>query len=209
MNEADILNRIETLLANSTERSARGHELFLGTLTLLEAVYGIDSVHVRSLTKEVEQMREKYSAIHVADWLAIISNGALKNLKGEVESGIIGSLQRTITGEVITDFIRLARTALDEKNDQANNVAAVLAASVYEDTVRRLALSNGIAHTHKLVDVLTELKQKGLLQGSQVGIAQSYLSFRNNALHAQWDKIEREAVASVLGFVEQLLLKHF
>lgn len=209
MNETSILNRIDTLLASSTEKNARGHEQFLGTLTLLEAVYGADSVHVRSLTREVEQMREKYSATGVANWLTVISMGALNNLKGEVESGMVGSLQRTITGEVITDFIRLARLALDESGDQAKNVAAVLAASVYEDTLRRLAISNGILQTDRLADVLTELKQKGLLQGSQVGIAQSYLNFRNNALHAQWDKIEREAVASVLGFVEQLLLKYF
>jgi hypothetical protein len=60
-----------------------------------------------------------------------------------------------------------------------------------------------------LADVLTALKDNGILQGSQVGIAQSYLNFRNNALHAKWDQIERESVASVLGFVEQLLLKHF
>jgi len=99
--------------------------------------------------------------------------------------------------------------ALDERDAQAKNVAAVLAASVYEDTIRRLASTNGIPHEEKLSNVLVELKEKGLLQGSQVGIAQSYLSFRNNALHAQWDKVEKEAIASVLGFVEQILLRHF
>lgn len=209
MNETQILARIDALLVSKTDRSQKGHELFLGTLTLLEAVHGTDSVHVRSLTKEVEQMRQKYTAIHVSEWMAAISTGALQNLKGEIENGIVGSLQRTITGEVITDFIRLARMALDERDPQAKNVAAVLAASVYEDTIRRLAATNGIHQREKLSDALVELKEKGLLQGSQVGIAQSYLSFRNNALHAQWDKVEKEAIASVLGFVEQLLLKHF
>jgi hypothetical protein len=58
-----------------------------------------------------------------------------------------------------------------------------------------------------LQDVITELKNESLLKGSQVGIANSYLNFRNNALHAQWEKIERESVASVLGFCEQLMLK--
>jgi uncharacterized protein YutE (UPF0331/DUF86 family) len=131
------------------------------------------------------------------------------NLKAELDAGVVGSLQRVITGEVITDFVRLARTAMEEKEEQAKNVAAVLAASVYEDTMRRLALTNGLPHAEKLADVLTALKDNGILQGSQVGIAQSYLNFRNNALHAKWDQIERESVASVLGFVEQLLLKHF
>lgn len=159
--------------------------------------------------KDAEQIRTKYSAPYVSDWIGVIAKGALQNLKAELDAGLVGSLQRTITGEVLTDFIRLARTALEEKGDEAKKVAAVLAASVYEDTIRRLAITNAIPHMEKLADVLTALKDKGLLQGSQVGIANSYLNFRNNALHAQWDKVEREAVASVLGFVEQLLLKHF
>jgi hypothetical protein len=209
MNEAEIRNRVEALLTTASDEHIRGHELFQGTLTLLEIVHGPDSIHVRTLTKESEQIRERYAARHVADWLGVMAKGALINLRGELDAGILGSLQRTITGEVLTDFIRLARLALDETGDQAKNVAAVLAASVYEDTLRRLAISNGILQTDRLADVLVELKQKGLLQGSQVGIAQSYLNFRNNALHAQWDKIEREAVASVLGFVEQMLLKYF
>ena len=130
-------------------------------------------------------------------------------MKAELEAGIVGSLQKTITGGVLTDFLQLARAALAEKGDNAKNVAAVLAASLFEDTIRRIAISNGIPHVEKLQDVINELKTKEILQGSQVGIALSYLNFRNNSLHAQWDKVEREAVASVLGFVEQLLIRYF
>jgi len=60
-----------------------------------------------------------------------------------------------------------------------------------------------------LAEVLTELKNKGVLDGTQIGVAQSYLTFRNKSLHAEWDKVGRETVASVLAFTEQLLLKHF
>ncbi len=48
-----------------------------------------------------------------------------------------------------------------------------------------------------------------MIKSPQIGIAQSYLTFRNRALHANWNEIQRESVVSVLGFVEQLLLKHF
>jgi len=60
-----------------------------------------------------------------------------------------------------------------------------------------------------LAELLTELKNKGVLDGTQIGVAQSYLTFRNKSLHAEWDKVGRETVASVLAFTEQLLLKHF
>jgi hypothetical protein len=204
MREEDIKNQIEALLKNDND-----YARFQGALTLLIAVHGSGSKQVDALIRNAEQVRAKWPPAYGDEEVGKLASSALISLKAELDAGIVGSLQRTITGEVITDFITLARTALEEKGDNAKNVAAVLAASVFEDTIRRLAVTNGIPHMEKLVDVLTALKDKGLLQGSQVGIAQSYLNFRNNALHAQWDKVEREAVASVLGFVEQLLLKHF
>ncbi len=57
--------------------------------------------------------------------------------------------------------------------------------------------------------MIGRLKDSGLLVAPQLGIALGYLNFRNRALHAQWDTIDRSSVSAVLGFVEELLLKHF
>lgn len=204
MKQSDLRSHIDALLKKEDD-----YARYQGALTVLSAVHGSGSPQVIALIKNAEQVRSRWPPAHGDEQVGQLASGALISLKDELDAGIVGSLQRTITGEVLTDFIQLARTTLEEKGDEAKKVAAVLAASVYEDTMRRLAITNGIPHMERLADVLTALKDNGLLQGSQVGIAQSYLSFRNNALHAQWDKIEREAVASVLAFVEQILLKHF
>jgi hypothetical protein len=209
MKVEDLRLRIDVLLSNENEARPSPHELFQGALSLLSAAYGSECTQVQAITKAAEQLRSRFSGNLVDQELSFIAKGALKNLKAELDAGLAGSLARTLTGEVLTDFIKLSRASLETDGDAAKNVAAVLAAAVYEDTIRRLAISSGIPHMEKLADVLMALKDKGLLQGSQIGIAQAYLNFRNNALHAQWDRIEREAVASVLGFVEQLLLKHF
>ncbi len=47
------------------------------------------------------------------------------------------------------------------------------------------------------------------LQGAQLGIAQSYLTFRNRALHAKWAKVDRAAAQSVLSFTEQVVASQF
>jgi hypothetical protein len=60
-----------------------------------------------------------------------------------------------------------------------------------------------------LSDVINALKGKGILQSPQLGIAVAYLNFRNHALHARWEQIDRASINSVLAFVEELLLKHF
>ena len=61
----------------------------------------------------------------------------------------------------------------------------------------------------ELADVITALKLSGKLVAPQLATAQSYLNFRNRALHANWETIERAAVESVLAFVQELLLRHF
>lgn len=108
----------------------------------------------------------------------------------------------------MTDLVKLARAVLEEANDDAKNVAAVLTAAAFEDMVRRLADLRGGKETEKLADVLIWLKNTGVLQGSEVGIAQSYLSFRNRALHAKWSEVDRPSVESVLAFTEQIILKN-
>lgn len=205
MNESALKSRIEELLRLDTVGDRTVNELLQGTLTLMVAVYGSDSHQVGIL---MDPAKKRFPM----DYLAVVkaAKGALQNLKAELEAGAIGSLRQRMAGDVLTDFIQLARTVLDDPSDKAKNVAAVLTAAAFEDTIRRMGESlAGVVGRGDLQDVITSLKEKGILQSPQLGIAQSYLSFRNHALHAEWDKIERASVHSVLGFVEQLLLKHF
>jgi hypothetical protein len=87
----------------------------------------------------------------------------------QLDSGFLGSLRVTLTGEVLTDFVKLARTTLEQSGDGAKNVAAVLTAAAFEDVIRRLAELKGLPHQEKLADVITELKNVGVLQGTEVG----------------------------------------
>jgi hypothetical protein len=211
MDKVVLLKRIDELSAISGAENegfeSRIQEMFHGAADIMLVLYGPSSVQLQNFLKEEETVRQNNIGTRGARYREQLTRGVLKNLKAAIEMGIIESLQKSITGEVLSDFLQLARTVFDEKGDSAKNVASVLAAALFEDTLRRIATVNGIPHIEKLQDVITELKNKGLLKGSQVGIANSYLNFRNNALHAQWGKIERESVASVLGFCEQLILK--
>jgi len=139
-----------------------------------------------------------------------VIRGTLANVKAELDAGLVGSLRQQVAGAVLTDFVGLARSVLADSSDGAKNVAAVLAAAAFEDTIRRMGRDlAGVVGRDDLDDVIGALKHAGILVAPQLGIALSYLKFRNAALHADWARIGREAVHSVLGFVEQLLLKHF
>lgn len=184
---------------------------YLGTISLMQALYGSNSSQEQALSTYIERLREKIhpSNQNIINQSILAIKGALTSIKAELDSGFIGTLRRRLTGETLTDFIKLARAVLEEANNDAKNVAAVLAAAAFEDVIRRLAHLRGGKDTEKLADVLIWLKDMGVLQGSEVGIAQSYLSFRNRALHAKWDEVDLPSVKSVLAFTEQIILKNF
>lgn len=217
MNESKIREQIKAPMGlvnpqSLTSQEEYGHVL-QGATGIIVLLYGRGSVQLSSFQAGVVAEEKRVAK----EWhesqrgsMAQFFSGVLSNVLAELDAGLIGSIRQQAEGEVLADFVALSRAALDEKGDQAKNVAAVLAAAAFEDTIRRLgAIHAGTAGGEKLADVVTALKTSGFLQGSQVGIAQSYLNFRNRAMHAEWDKIESEAVSSALGFVEQLVLKYF
>jgi len=212
MDFTTLKTRVESLSTPVRIKSLQdANKVLQGALTVMTAVYGDGSSQVKTLLKSAEEVRQKYMVTDiVAQELGQLAHGAILNLKEEFDAGLFGSLQKRIAGDVLTDFIQLAKAALESKGDDAKNVAAVLAAAAFEDTIRRMGSSfAGVIGRDKLDEVINALKNAGILQPPQLGIAISYLNFRNHALHANWQQIERASVHSVLGFVEEILLKHF
>ena len=116
------------------------------------------------------------------------------------------------SGEVLGDFLGLAKAALDDGGDDQKNVAAVLVAASFEDTIRRLAAAKtAVSDRPRLEDVVRILKLKvnEVLVGASVATAVGYVKFRNDALHADWKNIQPAAVTSCMAFVEGLLQQHF
>ncbi len=187
-------------------------KLLNGAISLTTICYGPDSTQCSGLIKFRDQFisARRHELSQTMPLAIRFTCGALENLLSELDVGLIGNLQQQIAGEVLGDLIQLAKAVLSEDTPGTVNVAAVLTAASYEDTIRRMGSQlAGITDRPKLETVINKLKEAKHLKGAQVGIAQSYLKFRNDALHADWDDIEKESVNSCLSFVEGLLSKHF
>jgi hypothetical protein len=77
------------------------------------------------------------------------------------------------------------------------NVAAVLVAAGFEDTIRRMGAAFCNIHTRDpLQNVVVALKNAGVLVGAQFGTVQAQLQFRIDALHADWTKRKAEVGSS-------------
>ncbi len=212
-----ILNRIDRLLklevheARSGAHSAGGDigEMYQGALQLLRLAHGGQTPQETVLVRAFDSLEHRDGS-SLQYLLQPVILGTLRSLKAEVVAGLLGSVERRGAGEALADFGVLAKESLAQNNENGKNIAAVLVAALFEDTVRRLAATRAGIHTReKLQHVLIALKSSGILQGATFTIANSFLKFRNDALHADWNDITRPAVESCLGFVESLLREHF
>ena len=131
MDESTRKARIEKSLAmecSAASNFRESNELFQGTVTLMTAVYGSAS-HPVAILRETAKVLDYGNKPMDMPHIAMAARGALRNRKGEMEAGFLGSLRQRMIGDVLTDFLHLARTVLDDPSDKAKNIAAVLAAA--------------------------------------------------------------------------------
>lgn len=174
---------------------------FTSALGLLSLVFGEDSPHYRNL----QQVYDRASVPTKNRFDAGL--GVVTAAKSDYEGGYYVSLTQTIAGEVFGDFVGLAKKALEEEN---KDVAAVLACAALEDALKRYATLNDLdVDEQSMKQVVDALKSKGLVSGAQKSLLDTMPKIRDYAMHANWDKISREDVGSVIGFVENFLLSRF
>ncbi len=127
--------------------------------------------------------------------------------KEDYEGEYLFQLDNLIAGEILGDFVSLAKITLKEGN---KDVAAVLASAALEDALKKYASKNDLDVNDKVMqEVVSALKSKGLVSGAQKSLLDTMPKLRDYAMHANWEKIKSEDVSSIIGFVEQFLLSNF
>src|SRR5438876_818140 len=101
MNVEDLKARVDALLARSGEPATGGDavdaatEALQGTITIMQTVYGPNSPQeatLRAIATERRGPKPQTLAFHMMHVLRAV-HGALANLKGELEAGIVSNLQ--------------------------------------------------------------------------------------------------------------------
>lgn len=133
--------------------------------------------------------------------------GIFVGAKSDFDGGYLFDVNRTISGEIFADFVSAAKKALAEEQ---KDVAAVLASAALEDALKRYAKLEGLNVDDQVMQsVVNALKSKGLVAGAQKSLLDTMPKIRDYAMHANWEKIKRDDVSAVIGFVESFLLTNF
>ena len=204
------LKNIEDLLGLLKQRYDQEvlSQVYFCTLTLIENLYGVNSIKIRALSESGAKTR-----FDAAPWADDVRKafkdflvGILNGIKNDIENDLIFNLEKQTIGSVVADFITLAKSSAEEGY---KDVAAVLAAASIEDALKRFSALNELQVDDKVMsEVVNALKTKGLLKGPQASLLASYTQIRNKAFHAQWDKIEMSDVKSLISFTEEFILKN-
>jgi uncharacterized membrane protein YeaQ/YmgE (transglycosylase-associated protein family) len=183
-----------------------GGEALAFAISMAAAFYGSGSQQVEMIRRRAETIPREKGSAYPEILVYEFAVGCIQNMAAEIKGGLVQNIRLGIVGEVLADLVSMAREAL---NERSVSVAAVLTAAAFEDLMRRLGQEKaGIRGRIKLDQVLIELKEKGVLQGGEPGVAQSFLKFRNDSLHADWNNVTESQVSSCLGLLDSLIIKH-
>jgi hypothetical protein len=185
------------------------NSVYIGTMSLLGIIYTPVPKHMLdSLTKTKTRLdKSSYPAHHEARELMGVIQAVLETVKFQYNNDIVHGLKTQLQGEIVSDFIILAK---DLKEKGYKESSAVLASAALEDCLKKYAERNGLnVSDNDLQVTVNALKGQKLLAGVQSGIIDSYIKLRNKAFHSQFDKIDMPEVASLITFVEEFLSAKF
>ena len=210
----NILNRIDELLRKEPGQVSlvETGEISLAVTDILEKIYGTCSPQLELVEIVRKQVYENKNTRHADEYFNARLfvqhlHGFLRNLALDIRGGRIANIQSEARGEVLGDFLVLARKALDEEQ---KNVAAVLACAALEDALKRCASEQGLdVHDQDMSAVVNALKSKKVIRGAQGQVLRGYVRIRNKAFHAEWDAIDVPSVDSIIAFTETFLVQQF
>ena len=129
--------------------------------------------------------------------------GHLRFLRDAVAEGSLSNIENELRSADFATFLQHAREYLlaDKKME-----ASVIAAAVFEDTIKRLGVAYNIADLSKLDSTISSLRNVGAISSIEAKQFRYLSGIRNAALHAAWDEFDLDAVRHLIDGVDRLLV---
>jgi hypothetical protein len=129
--------------------------------------------------------------------------GLLQSAAEEMKAGLMRKAEYVFVATTFDDFLDHAT----EYHKAGKKVeSSVLASSVFEDTVRKLAQKHGVPEPGRSLDTLIdELIKIGVLTPVKGKRVKGFAGVRNKALHAQWDEFDIQDVGELINGIRELV----
>lgn len=136
--------------------------------------------------------------------------GILVALRQDVEAGFTQSLAELLHADLFSDFLEMAE---ELQTSGYKDAAAVIAGSVLEEHLRKLALKAGVpaeanGKPRKAESLNGDLANAGVYNKLEQKSVTAWLDLRNKAAHGHYDDYDRKQVASLIRDTRDFLIRH-
>jgi uncharacterized protein YutE (UPF0331/DUF86 family) len=175
--------------------------LFSRSVNLIENITSGDSYYYREAERIISGSKRQ-GGIHKSEIQMII--GHLKALLEDLENGLLSNIEYRISAKSFLDFFDHAKAYLKQNKKME---ASVIASSVFEDTIRKIGRKNCLEFP-KLDRLIDELKKSEIITATEMKKYKYFAGIRNEAMHANWDKISLDDVEDLIRGVEKSIDKY-
>lgn len=224
-----IINRFDKLIAVAYELVEVSSDDYLGLNEYHTDVYEALIVNSSNLVrmvfadspsggKEYLQRIDKMAGAYPIKGKARRIAGMLEGLKDDFENGFCDTLEKWISAEINTDYMRQARLLLVQKvSEELDHVlSAVVCGIVMENALRWLCTQQSPKVTtvrrngqpkrlNALIDDLQKRKVFNALKGNQL---RAWAKTRNHAAHGETDDFSRQDVHRMISGVTDFLAEY-
>src|SRR5262245_3161459 len=118
-----FIARIDALLGidfGAGDSYSKTVEAHTGALTIATSIYGVGQPQVQALIDIVKNANAQKTGTQSHNYWQIVRpmvEGSLRAMKADIESGLLGNIERRGAGYVLADMLGLAKDALAENTD--------------------------------------------------------------------------------------------
>ena len=137
--------------------------------------------------------------------------GILAAVKTAYQQGYLSTVQELVHADVFADFLEMADYLLSEGY---KDPAAVLAGGVLEESLRKLAIKNGVdilnqgGEPRKASSLNDDLTKTGLYNKLEQKSVTAWLDLRNKAAHGKYEEYDKNQVQQLIQGVRDFLTRH-
>lgn len=128
--------------------------------------------------------------------------GFLKHLYEAIDKNQLTKVENELTA---ADFNQFLEHAIYYCGNNKKMESSVIASAIFEDSVKKVAIKNGITSVSKLDSAISALQTNGIISSVEAKKFRYYAGIRNYALHADWDKVTLDDVNNLIQGVSKLI----
>ena len=130
-------------------------------------------------------------------------HGVLSAARQDWHDGLLRRIEFMVAASTFDDFLDQAELYLQGKKKVE---AAVLAAAVLEDALKKVAVKSGVQAANRTLDpIIDDLVKAGTLTPVKAKRWKSFAGIRNKALHAEWDAFDLDDVTALIAGLREML----